>query len=83
MPIIRDQLGHSSLAVTDRYLGDVTPGQVISAISGVSGPSPARGQLPQRNRNWLFDAGAILERSDFGTEHVKQRREDLVLVDPV
>ena len=32
MPVIRDQLGHSSLAVTDRYLRDVAPGQVIAAM---------------------------------------------------
>jgi site-specific recombinase XerD len=32
MPIIRDQLGHSSLAVTDRYLRDVAPGEVIAAM---------------------------------------------------
>ncbi len=32
MPVIRDQLGHSSLAVTDRYLRDVAPGEVIAAM---------------------------------------------------
>ena len=32
MPVIRDQLGHSSLAVTDRYLRDVAPGQVIATM---------------------------------------------------
>ena len=32
MPVIRDQLGHSSLAVTDRYLRDVAPGDVIAAM---------------------------------------------------
>lgn len=28
-PVIRDQLGHSSLAVTDRYLRNVAPAEVI------------------------------------------------------
>jgi site-specific recombinase XerD len=32
MPVIRDQLGHSSLAVTDRYLRNVAPGEVIAAM---------------------------------------------------
>lgn len=31
MPLLRDQLGHCSLAITDRYLGDIAPGEVISA----------------------------------------------------
>jgi integrase len=31
MPLLRDQLGHSSLAVTDRYLRDIAPGEVIAA----------------------------------------------------
>ncbi len=30
MPVIRDQLGHSSLAVTDRYLRNVAPAEVIA-----------------------------------------------------
>jgi site-specific recombinase XerD len=30
--VIRDQLGHSSLAVTDRYLRNVAPGSVIAAM---------------------------------------------------
>jgi site-specific recombinase XerD len=30
--VIRDQLGHSSLAVTDRYLRNVAPGEVIAAM---------------------------------------------------
>ncbi len=29
MPVIRDQLGHSSLAVADRYLRNVAPAEVI------------------------------------------------------
>jgi integrase len=32
MPVIRDQLGHSSLAVTDRYLRGVAPREVIAAM---------------------------------------------------
>ena len=32
MPVIRDQLGHSSLAVTDRYLRDIAPAEVIDAM---------------------------------------------------
>jgi site-specific recombinase XerD len=30
MPVIRDQLGHSSVAVTDRYLATIAPAQVIA-----------------------------------------------------
>lgn len=30
MPVIRDQLGHSSLAVTDRYLRHVMPADVVA-----------------------------------------------------
>jgi integrase len=30
MNVIRDQLGHSSLAVTDRYLRDVAPADLIA-----------------------------------------------------
>jgi hypothetical protein len=30
--VIRDQLGHSSLAVTDSYLRNVAPGSVIAAM---------------------------------------------------
>ena len=32
MPVIRGQLGHSSLAVTDRYLRNVAPGEVIATM---------------------------------------------------
>ena len=32
MHVIRDQLGHSSLAVTDRYLRDIAPGEVIAVM---------------------------------------------------
>jgi integrase len=32
MPVIRDQLGHSSLAVTDRYLRNVAPAEVIAIM---------------------------------------------------
>jgi hypothetical protein len=32
MPVIRDQLGHSSLAVTDRYPRNVAPGEVIATM---------------------------------------------------
>lgn len=32
MPVIRDQLGHSSLAVTDRYLRDIAPAEVIATM---------------------------------------------------
>jgi hypothetical protein len=32
MPVIRDQLGHSSLAVTDRYLRSVAPAEVIATM---------------------------------------------------
>lgn len=32
MPVIRDQLGHSSLAVTDRYLRDIAPAEVIETM---------------------------------------------------
>ena len=40
MPVIRDQLGHSSLAVTDRYLRDVAPGEVIAAMQRRSWAPP-------------------------------------------
>ncbi len=42
MPIIRDQLGHSSLAVTDRYLRDVAPGEVIAAMQRREWAEPGR-----------------------------------------
>ncbi|SRR6266851_2906601 len=32
MPVIRDQLGHSSLAVTDRYLRNIAPAEVIATM---------------------------------------------------
>ena len=32
MPIIQRQLGHSSLATTDRYLNHIAPRQVIDTI---------------------------------------------------
>ncbi|MGH3193395.1 MAG: tyrosine-type recombinase/integrase [Streptosporangiaceae bacterium] len=41
MPLIRDQLGHSSLAVTDRYLRDVAPGEVIAAVQRRQWTEPA------------------------------------------
>ena len=41
MPVIRDQLGHSSLAVTDRYLRDVAPGEVIAAMQRREWAEPA------------------------------------------
>jgi integrase/recombinase XerD len=41
MPVIRDQLGHSSLAVTDRYLRDVAPGEVIAAMQHRHWTEPA------------------------------------------
>jgi hypothetical protein len=31
MPLLRDQLGHSSLAVTERCLQDIAPGEVLEA----------------------------------------------------
>jgi integrase len=33
MPIIQRQLGHMSLATTDRYLNHIAPKQVIEAIA--------------------------------------------------
>ena len=42
MPIIRDQLGHSSLAVTDRYLRDIAPGDVIAATQRRQWTEPGR-----------------------------------------
>jgi site-specific recombinase XerD len=41
MPVIRDQLGHSSLAVTDRYLRNVAPGEVIAAMQRRQWAEPA------------------------------------------
>ena len=32
MPVIRDQLGHPSLALTDRYLRNVAPAEVIATM---------------------------------------------------
>ena len=43
MPVIRDQLGHSSLAVTDRYLRDVAPGEVIAAMQRRQWTEPGTG----------------------------------------
>jgi site-specific recombinase XerD len=43
MPIIRDQLGHSSLAVTDRYLRDIAPGDVIAAMQRREWTEPGMG----------------------------------------
>ena len=42
MPVIRDQLGHSSLAVTDRYLRDIAPGEVIAAMQRRQWTEPGR-----------------------------------------
>lgn len=42
MPVIRDQLGHSSLAVTDRYLRDVAPGDVIATMRRRQWQEPGR-----------------------------------------
>jgi len=39
MPVIRDQLGHSSLAVTDRYLRTWLPPRSSPPCSAASGPS--------------------------------------------
>jgi site-specific recombinase XerD len=39
--VIRDQLGHSSLAVTDRYLRDVAPMQVIETMRARSWDVPS------------------------------------------
>lgn len=33
MPIIQRQLGHTSLATTDRYLNHIAPQQVIDTIN--------------------------------------------------
>lgn len=33
MPIIQAQLGHTSLATTDRYLSHIAPRQVIETIA--------------------------------------------------
>ena len=41
MPVIRDQLGHSSLAVTDRYLRNVAPAEVIAAMQRRQWAEPA------------------------------------------
>ena len=41
MPVIRDQLGHSSLAVTDRYLRDIAPAEVIAAMQQRHWTEPA------------------------------------------
>ena len=42
MPVIRDQLGHSSLAVTDRYLRDIAPAEVIAAMQRRQWKEPGR-----------------------------------------
>ncbi len=34
LPVLRDALGHSSVAVTDRYLRDVAPREVIDRMRG-------------------------------------------------
>ena len=39
--VIRDQLGHSSLAGTDRYLRNVAPGSVIAAMQTREWTEPA------------------------------------------
>jgi hypothetical protein len=41
MPVIRDQLGHSSLAVTDRYLRNVAPAEVIATMQRRQWTEPA------------------------------------------
>lgn len=41
--VIRDQLGHSSLAVTDRYLRNVAPGSVIAAMQKRDWTEPGAG----------------------------------------
>ena len=41
MPVIRDQLGHSSLAVTDRYLRDIAPAEVIATMQQRKWTEPA------------------------------------------
>lgn len=42
MPVIRDQLGHSSLAVTDRYLRDIAPAEVIATMQNRQWTEPGR-----------------------------------------
>ena len=42
MPVIRDQLGHSSLAVTDRYLRDIAPAEVIATMQRRQWMEPGR-----------------------------------------
>ncbi len=42
MPVIRDQLGHSSLAVTDRYLRDIAPAEVIATMQHRKWTEPGR-----------------------------------------
>ena len=42
MPVIRDQLGHSSLAVTDRYLRDIAPVEVIATMQQRQWMEPGR-----------------------------------------
>lgn len=42
MPVIRDQLGHSSLAVTDRYLRDIAPAEVIATMRQRRWTEPGR-----------------------------------------
>ena len=42
MPVIRDQLGHSSLAVTDRYLRDIAPAEVIATMQNRKWTEPGR-----------------------------------------
>lgn len=39
--VIRDALGHTSLAVTDRYLRDVAPMHVIDTIAPAAGTAPS------------------------------------------
>lgn len=46
MALLRDQLGHSSLAVTDRYLRDIAPGEVIAAAQQRAWTEPGREAPP-------------------------------------
>ncbi len=49
MPVIRDQLGHSSLAVTDRYLRDIAPGEVIAMGKSRTWAAPEPGGKPAKS----------------------------------
>ncbi len=63
--LIRDALGHSTLAVTDRYLRDVAPQQVIDTMRQREWPErrvvprAEKGSIPATDRSGSSAAGAL------------------------